>query len=131
MDAAEAERRGLVSRVVPAADLMQTATAMARGIANSSRMAIAKAKECVQRAEELSLAEGLIFEQCVLDLPLLIVRAMLAIPGPCTDSRASNQAQCMLGVSTSVTGAAGGQLVLHHWSPNQGIVGPRIRVTPV
>ncbi len=68
MDAAEAERRGLVSRVVPAADLMQTATAVARSIAGSSRMAVAKAKECVQRADELSLAEGLTFEQCVLRL---------------------------------------------------------------
>ena len=65
MDAEEAERRGLVSRVVPAAELMQTATAVARSIAGSSRMAVAKAKACVQRAEELSLAEGLIFEQCV------------------------------------------------------------------
>ena len=65
MDAAEAERRGLISRVVPSSDLMQTATAVARGIASSSRMAVAKAKECVQRAQELQLAEGVMFEQCV------------------------------------------------------------------
>jgi hypothetical protein len=64
MGAEEAERRGLVSRVVPAAELMDTAQHVARSIASKSRLAVAKAKECLQRAQELSLAEGLLFEQC-------------------------------------------------------------------
>ena len=80
MDAAEAERRGLVSRVVPAAELMQTATAVARSIASSSWLAVAKAKECVQRTEELSLTEGLIFEQCAPSFSCSMLRIILPVP---------------------------------------------------
>ena len=71
IDAAEAERRGLVSRVVPKTELMQTAHDIARSIACNSRLAVAKAKECVQRAQELPLAEGLLFEQCAFPGPHL------------------------------------------------------------
>ena len=63
MDAEEAERAGLVSRVVPAAELMREAMAMAETIAGMSLPAVLMAKEAVKRAEEASLAEGLRFER--------------------------------------------------------------------
>jgi len=63
MDAAEAERSGLVSRVVPAARLLEEAMAMAEKIARMSRPAAMLAKECVNRAYETTLAEGIRFER--------------------------------------------------------------------
>ena len=63
MDAAEAERSGLVSRVVPAATLLDEARAMATKIAAKSQIATMAAKEAVNRAYESTLAEGLIFER--------------------------------------------------------------------
>jgi len=63
MDAAEAERAGLVSRVVPAADLMKEAMAAANRIAEQSLPALMMAKEAVNRAYETTLAEGLRFER--------------------------------------------------------------------
>ncbi|AXC51098.1 enoyl-CoA hydratase [Paracoccus suum] len=63
MDAAEAERSGLVSRVVPAADLMTEARGAARKIAAKSAIAARTVKECVNRAQETSLREGLLFER--------------------------------------------------------------------
>jgi enoyl-CoA hydratase len=63
MDAAEAERSGLVSRVVPAARLLEEAMAMAEKIAQMSRPAAMLAKECVNRAFETTLAEGIRFER--------------------------------------------------------------------
>ena len=63
MDAAEAERSGLVSRVVPAAKLVPEALAAARKIAEKSAIATAAAKEAVNRAYETTLAEGLLFER--------------------------------------------------------------------
>jgi enoyl-CoA hydratase len=63
MDAAEAERAGLVSRVVPADDLMEEATAMARKIAGYSQPILMMAKEAVQRAAETPLSEGIRFER--------------------------------------------------------------------
>jgi enoyl-CoA hydratase len=65
MDAAEAERSGLVSRVVPADDLMTEATAVAATIAGMSRSASRMAKEAVNRAFETTLSEGLLFERRV------------------------------------------------------------------
>ena len=62
-DAAEAERSGLVSRVVPAGDLLTEATAVATAISQMSRSASRMAKEAVNRAFESSLAEGLIYER--------------------------------------------------------------------
>jgi enoyl-CoA hydratase len=59
MDAAEAERSGLVSRIVPADRLMQEAMAMAEKIASMSRPAAAMAKEAINRAFETPLSEGL------------------------------------------------------------------------
>ena len=61
IDAAEAERSGLVSRVVPAGDLLTEATAVATAISQMSRSASRMAKEAVNRAFESSLAEGLIY----------------------------------------------------------------------
>ena len=58
MDADEAERAGLVSRVVPLDDLLDEATAAARTIAKLSRPAVMMAKESVDRAYETTLAEG-------------------------------------------------------------------------
>lgn len=63
MDAQEAERAGLVSRVVPAADLLQEALAAGAAIASFSLPAVMMAKEAVQRAYEAPLGEGLLFER--------------------------------------------------------------------
>ena len=65
MDAAEAERSGLVSRVVPLAELMNEAMKTADTIASLSLPSVMVAKEAVNRAFELSLAEGLLFERRV------------------------------------------------------------------
>jgi len=63
MDAAEAERSGLVARVVPADDLMEEAMAIAAKIAGYSRPIVMMAKESVNRAFESPLAEGRQFER--------------------------------------------------------------------
>jgi enoyl-CoA hydratase len=63
MDAAEAERAGLVSRVVPAANLMDEAVDAATRIASLSRASVLMAKESVNRSFEVSLAEGLRYER--------------------------------------------------------------------
>ena len=63
MDAAEAERSGLVSRVVPAADLMAEAMKTAAKIAEQSLPILMMTKEAVNRAYETTLAEGLRFER--------------------------------------------------------------------
>lgn len=65
MDAAEAERCGLVSRVVPAADLVEEAVKAAQKIAEFSLPAVIMAKEAVNRSYETTLAEGLRFERRV------------------------------------------------------------------
>jgi len=63
MDAAEAERCGLVSRVVPLVDLMNDAIATAEKIAGMSLPATMVAKEAVNRAFETTLSEGVRFER--------------------------------------------------------------------
>jgi enoyl-CoA hydratase len=63
MDAAEAERAGLVSRVVPAAELMSTALAAAQQICELGGPSVMMAKECVNRAYESPLADGILFER--------------------------------------------------------------------
>jgi len=63
MDAAEAERAGLVSRVVPAAELLETAIAAAQTICEYSGPSVMMAKECVNRAYESPLAEGILYER--------------------------------------------------------------------
>ena len=63
MDAAEAERAGLVSRVVPAADLMAEAMKAAAKIAEQSIPIAMMTKETVNRAYETTLAEGVRFER--------------------------------------------------------------------
>lgn len=65
MDAAEAERCGLVSRVVPAADLVEEAIKAAATIADMSLPAVMMTKESVNRAFETTLAEGIRFERRV------------------------------------------------------------------
>jgi enoyl-CoA hydratase len=65
MDATEAERAGLVSRVVPAADLLSEAMKAAEKIASFSLPAVMMAKESVNRAFESTLAEGVRFERRV------------------------------------------------------------------
>jgi len=65
MDAQEAERSGLVARVVPAADLMAEAMTTAETIASMSLPAVMMAKESVSRAYETTLAEGIRFERRV------------------------------------------------------------------
>ena len=63
IDAAEAERSGLVSRVVPADDLLTEAKAVATTISQMSRSAARMAKEAVNRAFESTLTEGLLYER--------------------------------------------------------------------
>jgi len=63
MDAAEAERLGLVSRIVPAAELVEEAIKTAEKIAGMSRPAAMMVKESVNRAFETTLAEGIRFER--------------------------------------------------------------------
>ena len=65
MDAAEAERSGLVARVVPVADLMAEAMKAAETIASMSLPSVLAAKEAVNRSFETSLAEGVRFERRV------------------------------------------------------------------
>ncbi|MEA2905164.1 MAG: enoyl-CoA hydratase [Alphaproteobacteria bacterium] len=65
MDAAEAERAGLVARVVPAAGLIEEAMKVTETIAAMSLPAVLAAKEAVNRAFETSLAEGVRFERRV------------------------------------------------------------------
>jgi enoyl-CoA hydratase len=63
MDAEEAERAGLVSRIVPAAALVEEAVKVAERIAALSRPAVAMAKDAVNRAFETTLTEGVRFER--------------------------------------------------------------------
>ena len=63
MDAAEAERAGLVARVVPAAELMDTAFAAAEAIAGMAPLATMAAKELVNAAFELPLEQGIVLER--------------------------------------------------------------------
>ena len=63
MDAAEAERAGLVSRVVPLDKLMDEALGAALQIAQFGRLAVMATKESVNRAFESPLSEGLNFER--------------------------------------------------------------------
>ena len=65
MDAAEAERAGLVSRIVPAADLLTEAVKVAERISEMSRPIAMMVKELVNRAYETTLAEGVRFERRV------------------------------------------------------------------
>ncbi|HVZ70549.1 MAG TPA: enoyl-CoA hydratase [Rhizomicrobium sp.] len=65
MDAAEAERAGLVSRVVPAADLLDEAKKAAMAIAEKSLPIVMMTKEAVNRAYETTLSEGVRFERRV------------------------------------------------------------------
>ncbi|SIS49862.1 short chain enoyl-CoA hydratase [Roseivivax lentus] len=63
MDAEEAERSGLVSRVVPVKSLMEEAQGAAEKIAEKSMLSAMAAKEAVNRAYETTLAEGILFEK--------------------------------------------------------------------
>src|SRR6516162_6409493 len=65
MDAVEAERLGLVARLVPAANLMDEAMKVAETIAAMSLPSVLAAKEAINRAFETSLAEGVRFERRV------------------------------------------------------------------
>jgi enoyl-CoA hydratase len=65
MDAAEAERSGLVARVVPAASLMDETMKLAETIAAMSLPSVLAAKEAVNRSFETTLAEGVRFERRV------------------------------------------------------------------
>ena len=63
MDAEEAERSGLVARVIPAENLLEEALATAETIANYSKLSAIVAREAVERALEVSLRDGLMFER--------------------------------------------------------------------
>ncbi|MCM8612791.1 enoyl-CoA hydratase [Accumulibacter sp.] len=63
IDAVEAERAGLVSRIVPADKLLDEAMATASKIASFSLPVVLMIKECINRSYESSLAEGLLFER--------------------------------------------------------------------
>lgn len=63
MAAEEAERAGLVSRVVPGKKLMEEAQNAARKIAEKSMISVMAIKEAVNRADEMSLTEAVLFER--------------------------------------------------------------------
>lgn len=63
MDAVEAERSGLVSRIAPTEDLLDTVMEIAGTIAELSSPSVALAKEATNRALETTLAEGILFER--------------------------------------------------------------------
>jgi enoyl-CoA hydratase len=63
MDAAEAERAGLVSRIVPAGKLLEEAIGVAERVSQMSRPIAMMVKEAVNRAFETTLAEGVRFER--------------------------------------------------------------------
>jgi enoyl-CoA hydratase len=63
MDAAEAERAGLVSRIIPVDQLLDEALKVAAKIAEQSRPSVMMAKEAVNRAYETTLSEGVLFER--------------------------------------------------------------------
>lgn len=63
MDAVEAERAGLVSRIVPVAELIAEAVKAAEAISSYSLPAVMMTKECINRSYETTLAEGLLFER--------------------------------------------------------------------
>ena len=63
MSVEEAERAGLVSRIVPAEDLVEEAVSLARSICGMSRPAVLLAKEAINRAFESTLKEGILFER--------------------------------------------------------------------
>ena len=65
MDAEEALSSGLVSRVVPAKKLMEEAHAAAQKIAEKSMISVMAIKEAVHRADQMPLAEGILFERRV------------------------------------------------------------------
>ena len=65
MDAQEAERAGLVSRIVPLEKLMEETLAAADKIANYSLPVVMMIKESINRAYETALAEGVLFERRV------------------------------------------------------------------
>lgn len=63
MDAAEAERAGLVSRIIPSANLVEDAVKTAQQIASMSRPAAMMVKDVVNRAYETTLSEGVRYER--------------------------------------------------------------------
>jgi enoyl-CoA hydratase len=63
MDVQEAERAGLVSRIVPADKLLEEAVAAAQAIADFSLPSVMAAKEAINRAYEAPLSEGMLFER--------------------------------------------------------------------
>jgi enoyl-CoA hydratase len=65
MDASEAERAGLVSRIVPLAELVDEAVKTASVIAEKSLPVVMLVKESINRAYETTLAEGVRFERRV------------------------------------------------------------------
>jgi enoyl-CoA hydratase len=65
MDAAEAERSGLVSRIVPAADMVEEALKTAAAIAAMSQPIVKQIKECINTSFETTLTEGVKFERRV------------------------------------------------------------------
>jgi enoyl-CoA hydratase len=65
MDATEAEKSGLVARVIPADKFMDEVMATAAAIAGYSKPALMVCKEAVNRAFESSLSEGIRFERRV------------------------------------------------------------------
>src|SRR5438445_10570966 len=70
MDATEAERAGLVSRVVPATELLAEAVKVAERVASMSRPIAMMVKESINRAWETTLAEGVRFERRLFHSPL-------------------------------------------------------------
>ena len=75
MDAEEAERAGLVSRIVPAAILVEEAIAAAKKIAGQSALAVMMNKEMVQAAYETTLTQGVALERRLFPFPFRLRRS--------------------------------------------------------
>ena len=94
LDAEEADRYGLVSRVVDDADLKTETLRLAARVASFSAPALMALKECVNRAYKSSLAEGILFERRELHARFSsAVRVILAVPSPCQGPRAPETPQ--------------------------------------
>ncbi len=68
MDAREAERAGLVSRVVPEDELLDTARSVARTVASRSRPVLKLLKQAALRSQSMPLDDGLVFERRLFQL---------------------------------------------------------------
>jgi len=120
MDAPEAERAGLISRVVPLDKLMEEAFAVAEKIANYSAPVVMMIKESINRAYETSLAEGALFERA-------IGEACAVAEADGVGLRAAAQWEIIDELADETTAAAARDVAAGRRSELDGIVGAVLR----